>query len=254
MKYILTLLSVIAIGFLSCDNDDEMNVCNKPEACTLSPDPGPCEAYIPKYFYNQETEQCEEFIWGGCDGVVPFDTMEECEVCIENESPNNCQQPEACSLTPDPGPCFAYIPKYFYNQETEQCEEFIWGGCDGIVPFDTMEECEVCLCNGDKMSQEQEFEHLNQMFNEIENLSLSVNCNNSSEWSFIGYGSKACGGHVGYIAYSININIELFFQKINDHKIAQQEYNQKWGIISDCSIPPQPNSVICEDGNPVFIY
>ena len=28
-----------------------------------------------------------------------------------------------------------------------KCKEFTWGGCDGIVPFDTMEECEKCECS-----------------------------------------------------------------------------------------------------------
>jgi len=32
------------------------------------------------------------------------------------------------------------------------------------------------------------------------------------------------------------------------------EFNEKWGIISDCSIPSQPNAVICENGNPVLEY
>ncbi|MGB1104421.1 MAG: BPTI/Kunitz domain-containing protein [Crocinitomicaceae bacterium] len=57
--------------------------CNEPiPACELEPDSGPCEAYIPKYYYDSASGECKEFIWGGCDGTVPFDTMEECESCI----------------------------------------------------------------------------------------------------------------------------------------------------------------------------
>ena len=59
---------------------------------------------------------------------------------------------------------------------------------------------------------------------------------------------------VGYIAYSTNINTELFLNKIEEHRNAQHEFNQKWGIISDCSVPPKPSSVICENGDPVFKY
>ena len=45
---------------------------------TLVPDPGPCEAAIPHYYYDPATRMCKEFLWGGCGGVVPFETMEEC--------------------------------------------------------------------------------------------------------------------------------------------------------------------------------
>ena len=49
-----------------------------PEECYLEPDVGPCDGVCPGYFYNQETEECEEFSWGCCEGLVPFDTLEEC--------------------------------------------------------------------------------------------------------------------------------------------------------------------------------
>ncbi|MBX7241739.1 MAG: BPTI/Kunitz domain-containing protein [Bacteroidia bacterium] len=49
------------------------------ERCMWIPDPGPCEAYIPKYYYDQDEKKCKEFIYGGCAGVVPFDTEEECK-------------------------------------------------------------------------------------------------------------------------------------------------------------------------------
>lgn len=110
-------------------------------------------------------------------------------------------------------------------------------------------------CNkGDEMTQEQETQNLNQMFSEIEILASSENCDDSSDWTFINYGSKACGGPIGFIAYSINIDTELFLKKIEEHTVAQQGFNEKWGIISDCSVPSQPNEVICKNGSPVLEY
>ena len=47
-----------------------------------------------------------------------------------------------CELEPDPGPCFAAIPAFYFNQETQSCAEFTYGGCAGVVPFWTLEECE----------------------------------------------------------------------------------------------------------------
>ncbi len=55
---------------------------------------------------------------------------------------------ERCLLAPDPGPCFAAIPKYYYNKEERKCKEFIWGGCGGLVPFDTLEACKECESKG----------------------------------------------------------------------------------------------------------
>ena len=46
--------------------------------CEVDPDPGLCKAYFPKYYFDKETQACQEFIYGGCGGVVPFDTMEQC--------------------------------------------------------------------------------------------------------------------------------------------------------------------------------
>lgn len=60
---------------------------------------------------------------------------------------NNCDKPSRCELEPDPGNCFAAMPRYFYNSSSGKCEEFIWGGCAGTVPFETMEACYECECD-----------------------------------------------------------------------------------------------------------
>ena len=106
----------------------------------------------------------------------------------------------------------------------------------------------------DGLTQEQEAQNMNELFSEIQNLASSISCENSTEWNFTSYGNKACGGHVGFIAYPSNIDVELFLEKIEEHRISQQEFNKKWEIVSDCSVPAQPSGVICKDGNPVFAY
>ena len=50
--------------------------------------------------------------------------------------------PEECLLEPDSGPCFGYVPMYYYNQDTQSCEMFIYGGCGGLVPFQSLLECQ----------------------------------------------------------------------------------------------------------------
>ena len=49
---------------------------------------------------------------------------------------------EDCNSIPEIGPCFASIVTYYFNQNTYQCEEAYWGGCDGLVAFTTLESCQ----------------------------------------------------------------------------------------------------------------
>lgn len=61
----------------------------KDPRCTMVPQKGPCKAIFWKYYYEHKNNTCKEFMYGGCDGVVPFDTKEECEkFCIEDGEPS----------------------------------------------------------------------------------------------------------------------------------------------------------------------
>ena len=80
LKNISIIFSILI--FCSCKK-----VCNLDlPACELEPDCGPCEAAIIKYYYDSNEDKCKEFIYGGCQGTVPFDTLEE---CLECECGNN---------------------------------------------------------------------------------------------------------------------------------------------------------------------
>ncbi|EAR00563.1 BPTI/Kunitz domain-containing protein [Maribacter sp. HTCC2170] len=74
-KYASLLISII-LGISCTDNDDEVAA-----SCLLEPDPGNCLAAIPRYYYDASEQECKEFIWGGCGGVVPFETLEDCRAC-----------------------------------------------------------------------------------------------------------------------------------------------------------------------------
>ena len=102
----------------------------------------------------------------------------------------------------------------------------------------------------------QEIEHRNLMdlFNEIQNLSYSVSCSDADDWLFTAYGAKACGGPQGFIAYSSLIDTVSFLQKIETYTQAEKDFNFKYGVVSDCSIPNAPISVACENGYPTLKY
>ena len=51
-----------------------------------------------------------------------------------------------CDLTPDEGECDGAFQVFYFDQITLSCQETIWGGCGGIVPFTTFEDCESS-CN-----------------------------------------------------------------------------------------------------------
>ena len=55
--------------------------------------------------------------------------------------------PDLCNLPSETGMCRAAIRLWFYNAESGNCEEFIWGGCGGNDNrFDSKEKCEQ-TCN-----------------------------------------------------------------------------------------------------------
>lgn len=60
--------------------------------------------------------------------------------CSKDDKTNN----DRCQLNPQPGPCLASFRRYYYDKQEKKCKEFIWGGCGGVVPFETLEECKAC--------------------------------------------------------------------------------------------------------------
>lgn len=89
-------LSLLFFGYASAQGEEVpvptefMNfaIAPKDSRCTMLPEKGPCKAIFWKYHYDQKSNSCKEFMYGGCDGAVPFDTKEECEkLCVETEEP-----------------------------------------------------------------------------------------------------------------------------------------------------------------------
>lgn len=102
--------------------------------------------------------------------------------------------------------------------------------------------------------QEQEHRALMDLFQEITDIATSVSCSNASDWSFVPYGSKPCGGPWGYIAYSNQIDVTAFLAKVEAYTLAEHNYNVNWGIISTCDITAQPTGISCVNGSAVLNY
>jgi len=76
----LNVLDVVAIVSLIINPEEEEEL---PEECYLEPDPGPCFGYMPMYYFNQDTQACEMFVYGGCMGLIPFQSLAECQNACE---------------------------------------------------------------------------------------------------------------------------------------------------------------------------
>lgn len=95
---------------------------------------------------------------------------------------------------------------------------------------------------------------LDKMFQEIVSLSESQSCTDARDWLFTAFGSKACGGPIGYIAYSKRINQDNFIELVNKFTEAQAAFNRKTNAVSDCMLLAKPSGVFCEDGKPKLAY
>jgi len=96
-------------------------------------------------------------------------------------------------------------------------------------------------------------DQLEELGKEIQALSESVPCTNSSEWRFTPMGSKACGGPIKYIAYHQSIE-KKFLDLVTQYTKLQAEYNQKNNVISDCMLVAPPRAVTCEGNKPILSY
>jgi hypothetical protein len=95
---------------------------------------------------------------------------------------------------------------------------------------------------------------MDELYEEIQNLSSSQTCSDPDEWSFVALGSKPCGGPWEYIAYSKQINVLEFLAKVKRYNELQEQDNIQNNRSSDCMYVMPPTGVICEDGKPEFVY
>lgn len=118
-----------------------------------------------------------------------------------------------------------------------------------LIPF-------LIACNDsvDLAAQETEKKEIETLKKEIVTLAESSVCSEEFSCDFVGLGSKPCGGHWEFLVYSSSIDTVKFLSKVEECNRLENEFNQKWGIMSDCSVAVPPDYVICEDGKCKALY
>ena len=121
--------------------------------CSEPADPGLCRAAFPAWFYNEATQACEEFLFGGCvANSNAFETKEACDSAsgqfcatgsvtgstfIAPTDETFCQQPS------ETGMGRASISAFYYDADAKMCKPFIYGGTGGNENrFETLESCQ----------------------------------------------------------------------------------------------------------------
>nr|XP_023024406.1 papilin-like [Leptinotarsa decemlineata] len=113
------------------------------DMCLRDADPGNCSGDSVAFFYDRMTSKCTPFTYTGCGGNDNrFNSEEQCE--------RQCgvfRGQAICEMKRDPGPCYGYFIKYYYNKDSGRCEQFAYGGCLGNGNrFSSSEECEhICV-------------------------------------------------------------------------------------------------------------
>lgn len=119
---------------------DKSNV----NVCSLPMDVGPCDAATPRWAFNDATQECESFSYGGCGGNANnFLTQNECETSCKDG---------VCWPTLDPSgpPCAGLqVFPWHFNRVTKKCVEYAYGGCGAIENnFPTFSACDKSCCVG----------------------------------------------------------------------------------------------------------
>lgn len=111
-----------------------------------------------------------------------------------------------------------------------------------------------CDDSGNITPQEADKAAIDNLKVEIKSLADASVCSEEFTCYSVGIGSKPCGGFWEYIVYSDSIDVVSFLAKIETLNELEKAYNEKYGIISDCSVAMPPSSMDCIDGKCVGIF
>jgi len=108
-------------------------------------------------------------------------------------------------------------------------------------------------CEQAEADQEITAKNLEKQLAEIHSVINADSCPETGECGFLAYGSKACGGPQGYLLFSNQVDIEALTKMVEEYNKAEDAYNKKFGIISDCMYATPPEKLACVNGKCVQV-
>ncbi|KAH3854919.1 hypothetical protein DPMN_097480 [Dreissena polymorpha] len=81
----LPYISLLLVGAVLVTSQIAPKVSVQANVCELPMEPGPCKGYFPRYFFDDLTGTCQEFIYGGCqDNGNNFETEAACQIACSD--------------------------------------------------------------------------------------------------------------------------------------------------------------------------
>ncbi len=111
---------------------------------------------------------------------------------------------------------------------------------------------DIALKPDNLILQQDEKRAMSALIKDIDSLIQTQTCSDVADWEFTAIGAKPCGGPSSYIAYPKKLAAEIL-PKVAEMTAKQMEFNKKYGLISDCSIVPEPTGITCEEGKAVLV-
>ncbi|MDH3381718.1 MAG: hypothetical protein OEL54_03375 [Flavobacteriaceae bacterium] len=122
-----------------------------------------------------------------------------------------------------------------------------------IAVFSSLFSC-IDFDNNQNNTQEEELTELRNHKNYILSLVENASCVENSQCEFIALGNKPCGGPWSYIVYPSTMDTKLLLEQVAIYNLKEQQYNQKWNVISDCMFVMPPKRVDCINNKCVAVY
>jgi len=111
----------------------------------------------------------------------------------------------------------------------------------------------VSGCEQADNEQEITAKNLEKQLAGIQSFISADSCSETDQCSFLAYGSKACGGPQGYLLFSNQVDVEALTKMVEEYNKAEDAYNRKFGVSSDCMFITPPPQIACENGKCVQV-
>lgn len=121
------------------NNIHASNFFNDLSRCNLAPDPGPCKATVQRWYFDQNSDKCLPFDYGGCSGNANnfqdmYTCMGACHLLGQRSRLSESTEGDRgdrCELPPDTGPCRSNLERWYFDKQSRNCLRFQYGGCGG---------------------------------------------------------------------------------------------------------------------------